>query len=81
MHEQLDKHLLGNSLSAKECKFHFALRTRMVEVKNNYNEKYLDMSCPCCHHEEDTQAHMLTCPMLGVEVELLRSIPSYKYIC
>ena len=38
VHEKLEieKYLLANNLSAKECKFLFALRTRMVEVNINY---------------------------------------------
>ena len=43
----------------------FKIRTRMLNVKNNYRQSYQDLRCPLCMSECDTQEHMMTnCDML-----------------
>ena len=74
---EMQKYFVASDLSGKEIKFLFALRSRMVEVKNNFKEKCLDMSCPCCGVVEDTQEHLLTCPELETDGEVVISLPDY----
>ena len=45
----------------------FSFRTRMVDVKCNYKNKYTDHSCPLCKIEEDTQEHLLACSVINTQ--------------
>ena len=43
----------------------FQSRTRMIDVKNNFRNKYADTSCRACGSEPETQEHVLeTCQIL-----------------
>ena len=77
---EIERYLTGNDLSVEECKFLFAIRTRMVEIRGNYKEKYLDTNCPLCTDFEDTQEHMLHCSYLVTEGEIVKYLPEYKNI-
>ena len=77
---EIEKYLTGNNLSAQEGKFLFALRTRMLELRANYKEKYLDINCPLCEESEDTQAHMLHCSDLITAGEIVKFLPEYQNI-
>ena len=46
-------------LSRKEASTIFAARTRMIDVKTNYRNKYKDTKCRMCKTEEETQKHVL----------------------
>ena len=74
---EMQKYFVASNLCGKDKKFIFALRCRMVEVKHNFKEKYLNMSCPCCEEDEDTQEHLLTCPELETDGEVVMSLPDY----
>ena len=40
----------------------FQARTRMIDVKNNFRNKYRDTTCRACGREPETQEHVLeTC--------------------
>ena len=57
-------YLKYNGLSTKEKKLFFSLRTRMVDVKTNYRNKYLyNMQCRLCENknEEESEKHLLKC--------------------
>jgi hypothetical protein len=42
-----------------------ALRSRSINVKNNFSSKYRnDMSCPLCFYVRDDQQHLLDCLVL-----------------
>ena len=42
-----------------------ALRSRSINVKNNFSSKYRnDMSCPLCSTGRDDQQHILDCSVL-----------------
>ena len=42
-----------------------ALRSRSINVKNNFSSKYRnDMSCPLCSYVRDDQQHLLDCDVL-----------------
>ena len=82
VHQKLEisRYFIGNELNAQECKFLFALRTRMVDVKANYRGKYWDTICPCCKLEEDNQEHLLSCYMIEEEGMMIGSLPNYQDI-
>ena len=60
-----------------QAKFLFHLRTRMVEVRNNYGGSFQDMMCPLCKLEVDTQQHLLECKKLEERGEIVSSRINY----
>ncbi len=42
----------------------FKFRTRMFAVRNNFRNKYLCTLCPLCAQCEDSQQHLLECPVV-----------------
>ncbi len=49
-----------NILKRHEASILFKARTRMLEIKQNYKQKYKDnMTCRACKTEEETQTHIL----------------------
>jgi len=48
-----------NKLSRLEVSLIFKTRTRMLEVKNNYRNMYINVICRGCGKEEETQQHIL----------------------
>ena len=65
-----------DNISIDEAKFLFQLRTRMVDVKTNYEGKYKDLMCPACNLVEDTQSHLLECVKLS-DKDLVDKVPEY----
>lgn len=47
-------------LTRTQASIIFRTRTRMLEMKNNYRNKYNNMNCRLCGLEEETQQHVLT---------------------
>ena len=47
------------NLSRLDCSTIFKARTRMLDVKNNYRNKYNDLTCRACKNEPETQEHVL----------------------
>ena len=78
-HTSLDMqpYLEASETTIQERKFLFSLRSRMVDVKTNYREKYKDTICPCCKAEEDNQEHLLSCSKLDVSGTLVDSTVNY----
>jgi hypothetical protein len=62
----IQKYLGGTDAGSFESKFPFALRSKMVDLKANYRDKYGDNIRPCCQDNEDTQEDLLHCEMLVV---------------
>ena len=58
---EMQPYLEAHEHSIQESRFVFALRSRMVDVRANYREKYFVTLCPCCNLEEDSHEHLLTC--------------------
>ena len=52
-------------LSRENASTIFKARTRMIEVKNNFRNKYNDQSCRACGETVETQEHVLeSCPAI-----------------
>ena len=75
---EIQKYLEAGDHSVKESKFLFSLRTRMLDVKTNYGEKYFLKMCPSCELEDDTQEHLLYCYILDDERTVVEELPSYE---
>ena len=74
---KMQEYLGPNDLGIDEAKFLFQLRTRMIEVRNNYSGSYPDLRCPLCKSEVDTQQHLLECKKLEKEGEIVSSLINY----
>lgn len=48
-----------NILNREDTSIIFKARTRMMDIKSNYKNKYRDMKCRICKKEEETQEHIL----------------------
>ena len=75
---EIQKYLEGGQSSTLEGKFLFALRSRMLDLKQNYRGKECDNICPCCHQHKDTQEHLLECELLDSKNSMVGSLPEYK---
>ena len=58
-------------LSVQQAKLLFQLRTRMVDVKVNYRNKYIDIFCPVCKIANDSQQHLFDCPELTKKLSVI----------
>ena len=48
-----------NTLNRKQVSTLFKARTRMMDVKGNYTNKYKDTRCRLCKKADETQKHIL----------------------
>ena len=55
------EYLVNKSFHSGDAKLLFSLRTRMVNVRNNYKNRQGDLRCPLCEQDVDTQEHLLAC--------------------
>ena len=80
-HPTLDMqpYLKPNQITISEAKFIFSVRTRMLDLKTNFRNKYSDVKCPNCE-EEDTQSHLLVCEKIVGPSSLITDIPIYENI-
>lgn len=59
-------------LTRIETSIIFKARTRMLEVKHNYKNKYRDTKCRMCKQQEETQHHILEeCPTIHSDRDLI----------
>ena len=75
---EIQTYLEAGDHSVQEAKFLFTLRTRMLDVRTNYGDKYFLKLCPCCQETEDTQEHLLSCYILHDEGSVVDELPVYE---
>ena len=76
----MQKYLKSKEVNKYHSKFIFGLRTRMLDVGENYPNKSKTKTCPVCKDSDsvDTQQHILVCPKL-LENEIMgNNPPSYQ---
>ena len=80
-HPTLDMqpYLKPNHITISEAKFIFSARTRMLDVRSNFKNKYSDLKCPNCK-EEDSQPHLLSCEKLVSQSSIISELPKYENI-
>ena len=61
---EMQNYLTPTGLSLKQAKLIFQLRSRMLDVRTNFKNKYNDLLCPVCKEKPDTQQHVLECSAL-----------------
>ena len=67
---QTQKYMTSPIFANDEVNLLHALRSRSINVKNNFSSKYRnDMSCPLCSHMRDDQRHILECDVLKNKLE------------
>ena len=75
-------YLKSDKLSTKEKKLLFSLRTRSIDVKTNYRNKYqFDMHCKLCKNvnEEESEIHLLKCDIITKNISHDINLTSAKY--
>ena len=78
---KIQEYLVSSNLETREKKFLFQLRMRMIDVKINYRSSHADISCPLCKDAEDSQQHVLKCPLLATnQMVLVNSGIAYNQI-
>ena len=62
----LQEYFLPSFMNIQEAKMLFRIRSRMVDVKMNFKNKYSDTLCPVCKTVgiNDSQEHVLECAQL-----------------
>ena len=66
---KLQKYLTSDKISTEQKQTLFMLRTRMVDVKSNFSEKYGNiLTCHFCT-EEESQSHLLICTQITVGID------------
>ena len=68
----LQNHLLPNILGNKQKKLLFLLRSRMIDVKVNFSEKYMNNKLfKICKEESESQEHVLKCKEILKQTNIL----------
>ena len=65
-------------MSVDEAKFMFLARTRMLDIKANFKQKYENQDCIACKDEQETQEHLLKCSVLNDQNSVIQDIPVYE---
>ena len=75
---EMADYLEPNGILNSEARFLFMLRTRMLEVRKNFEGKHSNTLCPLCEVEPDSQQHLMVCEKLEVSGALVESLPDYE---
>ena len=65
------------STSIKQKAVTFKLRTRMLEVADNFKTGKEDLLCKCCKKQSENQQHLLYCDAL-LDNDLVADLPMYE---
>lgn len=66
-----EKYFDDQRFSRSDVELLFKLRTRMVDVKNNFSNKYgTDIACKLCKVQVECQEHLLKCEVLKTKVDV-----------
>ena len=79
---KLQTYLSSNELTTNEKKLLFSLRTRSIDVKRNYKNKFkFNMLCSLCkdESEEESEPHLLRCSKILSEVKNDIDVINAKY--
>ena len=77
---EMEDYLRPHQATIRECKFLFAARCRMLDIRANYSGQHEDTLCPLCSREEDTQQHLMVCEKLCDSVTVVSTLPEYKFL-
>ena len=75
------EYLTNSKFTKLEAQMLFKFRTRMFNVKENFENLYQDMRCDLCHIENCSQSHLFQCPIIKSFVpEIDEKKIKYEYI-
>ena len=77
---EIQDYLRPNKISIDEAKFIFLVRTRMLDIKANFQNSHANMLCISCKGAEETQEHLLACKALIDENMVVDSVPDYGHL-
>ena len=68
---EIQKYMTSNIFTNEEVNLLFAIRSRAIDCKSNYKNRYKedDLKCRICSEEEETQIHLLKCKVLNNEIK------------
>ena len=72
-------YLLSKNLSADEVRTLFKLRTRMINVKGNFETGQTNLWCRTCQLFRETQQHLLECPTLRMRTKHLFKASEFDF--
>ena len=74
------KYLLSKNLSTEEVQTLFKLRTRMIDVKDNFKSTNRNnMWCKTCQLFIETQQHLIDCPEIRIKTKHLMKHKELNY--
>ena len=77
---KMQRYLKSDSkMSNNEKYLLFKLRTRMIEVKTNFKNKYYDVHCSLGCRNEETQSHLMNCQIIYDNCKALRDNFEIEY--
>ena len=74
---KLQNYLKSKKIPVSEAKNLFRYRVRTANFKENFKGKYINMTCPFCFLQVDTQVHSVECPKVK---ELIKIEGKYREI-
>ena len=74
--EMMD-YLKPNIIAIEKAKFIFLIRNRMLDIKNNFKNRYDNLLCIACKEVEETQEHLLACKALVDDNIVVDTFPRY----
>ena len=77
---EIQKYLMPNPMSNIQRKFLFQLRSRMLDLKVNFQGSHQKFLCELCKNHQDDQKSLLICSQLDSQNSLVESIPKYEDI-
>ena len=79
IHDQLtiQPYIRAGKMSNLQRKFLFQLRSRMLDVKVNYQGSHTSLQCELCGKHEDSQESLLSCEKLKDSTGLVSELPVY----
>ena len=72
----MQEYLLPNQTSTRMAKLIFHARSRMLDLKCNFKNRYRDFLCPTGCGLDDTQQHLIDCEKLS-DSTLVSKLPEY----
>ena len=67
----MQDYLKSNKYTTKEVRTLFSFRTRMAKFGENFKNGSLQVPCPLCHIQLDSQALAFQCPTVKKEVQII----------
>ena len=61
---ETQSYIKNGGFNTEEIQFLYRLRTRMMDVKQNFKNMYDNNLCRLCQNDEETQQHLLECEKL-----------------